>query len=122
MGGIAILVSAAFALLSIDESAGPWGPYAYAVLLGLGYSVTAAITPAMVADRFSGRHFGAIVGAGLMANAAGSAVGPWLAGRLYDASGSYAVAFTLTGASGAVAGFAAWRAWHLRRAVKRAAV
>jgi MFS family permease len=122
MAGIAILVSAAFALLSIDESAGPWRPYAYAVLLGLGYSVTAAITPAMVADRFSGRHFGAIVGAGLMANAAGSAVGPWLAGRFYDASGSYAMAFTVTGASGAVAGFAAWRAWYLRRAGRRTAL
>jgi MFS family permease len=122
MGGIAILVSAAFALLSIDDSAAPWAAYGYAVLLGLGYSVTAAITPAMVADRFSGRHFGAIVGAGLMANAAGSAVGPWLAGRLYDASGSYTVAFALTGTSGAVAGLAAWRAWQLRRAVKKACV
>jgi MFS family permease len=122
MGGIAILVSAAFALLSIDDTAAPAAAYGYAVLLGLGYSVTAAITPAMVADRFSGRHFGAIVGAGLMANAAGSAVGPWLAGRLYDASGSYTVAFTITGFSGLVAGFAAWRAWHLRRAVKKAAV
>ena len=122
VGGIAILVSAAFALLSIDDTAAPWAAYGYAVLLGLGYSVTAAITPAMVADRFSGRHFGAIVGAGLMANAAGSAVGPWLAGRLYDASGSYTVAFTITGFSGLVAGFAAWRAWHLRRVVKKAAV
>ena len=115
MAGIAILVSAAFALLSIGKPVQPWAPYAYAVLLGLGYSVTAAITPAMVAERFSGAHFGSIVGVGLMANAAGSAVGPWFAGRLYDASGSYAVAFTLTALSGAVAGLAAWRAWDLRR-------
>jgi len=110
MAGIAILVAAAFALLNVGKPPAPWQAYGYAVLLGLGYSVTAAITPAMVADRFSGPHFGAIVGVGLMANAAGSAVGPWLAGRLYDASGSYAVAFTITAASGAVAGMAAWRA------------
>lgn len=111
MAGIAILVAAAFALLNVVK---PWQAYGYAVLLGLGYSVTAAITPAMVADRFSGPHFGAIVGAGLMANAAGSAVGPWLAGRLYDASGSYALAFTITGACGALALSAAWRARALR--------
>lgn len=115
MAGIVILVVAAFALLSINRPVEPWAAYGYAVLLGLGYSVTAAITPAMVADRFSGPHFGAIVGVGLMANAAGSAVGPWLAGRLYDASGSYAVAFTLTALSGLVAGFAGWRARALRR-------
>jgi MFS family permease len=111
MAGIAILAAAAFALLNVESA---WQAYGYAVLLGLGYSVTAAITPAMVADRFSGPHFGAIVGVGLMANAAGSALGPWLAGRLYDASGSYAVAFTITGASGMVAGLAAWRARALR--------
>jgi MFS family permease len=115
MAGIAILVSAAFALLSIGRPVQPWAPYAYAVLLGLGYSVTAAITPAMVAERFSGVHFGSIVGVGLMANAAGSAVGPWFAGRLYDASGSYAIAFTVTALSGVVAGLAGWRARHLRR-------
>jgi MFS family permease len=115
MAGIAILVAAAFALLSIGKPVEPWAAYGYAVLLGLGYSVTAAITPAMVADRFSGPHFGAIVGVGLMANAAGSALGPWLAGRLYDASGSYAVAFTITATSGVVAGTAGWRAWALRR-------
>ncbi|HEX7055116.1 MAG TPA: MFS transporter [Burkholderiales bacterium] len=119
MGGIAILAGAAFALLSIGASPAPWQPYAYAVLLGLGYSVTAAITPAMVADRFSGPHFGSIVGVGLMANAAGSAFGPWLAGRLYDASGSYALAFTLSAASGALAGCAAWRARALRRVAGR---
>jgi MFS family permease len=115
LAGIAILVCAAFALLGIGTTAAVWQAYAYALLLGLGYSVTAAITPAMVADRFSGPHFGSIVGVGLMANAAGSAVGPWLAGRLYDASGSYAVAFTITAISGGVAGVAAWRAWALRK-------
>ncbi len=115
MAGIAILVAAAFALLGVSAPPRAWQIYGYALLLGLGYSVTAAITPAMVADRFSGPHFGSIVGVGLMANAAGSAVGPWLAGRLYDASGSYALAFTLTATSGAVAGIAGWRAWALRR-------
>ena len=42
------------------------GRVGYAVLLGRGLLGTASLTPAMVSDRFSGRHFGAIVGIGLL--------------------------------------------------------
>jgi len=120
VAGIAILASSAFVLLAIGGTAGAtptrWGAYGYAVLLGLGYSVTAAITPAIVSDRFSGPHFGSIVGAGLIGNAFGSALGPWLAGRLYDASGSYTAAFTIAAACSAIAGVCVWRARGLRKA------
>jgi MFS family permease len=120
--GIAILVSSTFVLLALGRPPSAWGAFAYAVMLGMGYSVTAAITPAMVADRFSGPHFGSIVGIGLMGTAAGSALGPWAAGRLYDATGTYTVAFLIAAGSGVVAGAAAWRARALRRrAVARAA-
>ena len=119
VAGIAILVTSTFVLLSIGGTAGSppavWAAYGYAVLLGLGYSVTAAITPVMVADRFSGPHFGAIVGIGLMGNAVGSAIGPWGAGRLYDVTGSYTVAFMIAAGAGVVAGAAGWRARSLRR-------
>jgi MFS family permease len=101
-------------LLALGASPTPWGAYAYAVLLGLGYSVTAALIPTMVSDRFSGPHFGSIVGVGLMGSAAGSAFGPWLGGRLYDASGGYTLAFLIAAACGVVAGAAGWRARQLR--------
>ncbi len=121
VAGIAILVASALVLLAVGSNAGTaptrLGAYGYAVLLGVGYSVTASLTPAMVSDRFGGPHFGAIVGAGLMGAAAGSALGPWLAGRLYDASGSYTAAFLIAAACGAVAGAAGWRARTLRRRV-----
>jgi MFS family permease len=84
------------------------------VLLGVGYSVTAALTPAMVSDRFSGPHFGAIVGIGLMGAAVGSALGPWIAGTLYDATGSYTLAFMIAAGCGMAAGAAGWRARKLR--------
>ena len=113
VAGVAILVASAFALLSL-KGASAWPAYGYAVLLGVGYSVTAAITPVIVADRFSGPHFGAIVGVGLMGTAAGSAVGPWMAGRLYDLMGSYTIAFLIAAGCGAIAGAAAWRARTLR--------
>jgi len=117
IAGIAIMVAAAFVLLALGASPSRWGAYGYALLLGVGYSVTASLTPAMVGDRFSGRHFGAIVGIGLMGAAAGSALGPWLAGHLYDATGSYTLAFIIAAACGAAAGVAGWRARTLRRRV-----
>jgi predicted MFS family arabinose efflux permease len=113
--GIAILVSSVFVLLALGAAPTRWGAYGYAMLLGLGYSVTAAIAPAMAADRFSGPHFGAIVGVLLMGTSAGSALGPWLAGRLYDASASYTAAFTIAAACSALAGVGGWRARTLRR-------
>jgi MFS family permease len=113
--GIVILVASAFVLLALGASPTPFGAYGYAVLLGLGYSVTAALIPTMVSDRFSGPHFGSIVGVGLMGSAAGSALGPWVGGRLYDAGGSYTAAFLIAAACGVIAGAAGWRAWMLRR-------
>jgi MFS family permease len=115
VAGIAILVASAFVLLSLKTGSSAWAAYGYAVLLGIGYSVTAAITPVIVSDRFSGPHFGAIVGVGLMGTAAGSAIGPWMAGRLYDLTASYAIPFMIAAACGALAGAAAWRARTLRK-------
>ena len=114
VAGIAILVSAALALLALGRPPALWAAYGYAALLGVGYSATAAITPAMVSDRFSGRHFGAIVGVGLMSSAAASAFGPWLAGHLFDTTGTYTVAFLISAACGVVAGAAGLRARALR--------
>jgi MFS family permease len=115
VAGIAILVASTFVLLALGAAPTRWGAYGYAVLLGLGYSVTAAITPAMVSDRFSGPHFGSIVGIGLMGTAVGSALGPWMAGRLYDATGSYTLAFGIAAGCGVAAGAAGWRVRGLRR-------
>jgi MFS family permease len=115
IAGIAIMVTSVFVLLALGAAPTRWGAYGYAVLLGIGYSGTASLIPAMVSDRFSGPHFGAIVGVGVMGSSTGSALGPWLAGLLYDAGGSYTLPFTIAAASGVVAGAAVWRARALRR-------
>ena len=113
-GGIAIMVASFFALLAIGTAPSVWAAYGYAVLLGVGYSATASLIPAMLSDRFSGRHFGAIVGVCLIGSSTGSAVGPWLAGMLYDATSSYTAAFLIAAACGVIAGAAGWRARTLR--------
>jgi len=85
-----------------------WLALGYAVLFGVGYSVTAFIVPAMMSDRFRGPHFGSIFGATQVASALGSALGAWLAGRIFDATGSYAIAFVLAAAAAGVAALSVW--------------
>jgi MFS family permease len=114
VGGITIMVAAMGALAALAAAPAPWAIYGYAVLLGVGYSATASLIPAMVSDRFGGRHFGTIVGVGLMGSAAGSAIGPWMAGYLFDLSGSYMLAFAVAAGCGVVAGAAGWQARMLR--------
>jgi MFS family permease len=93
-------------LVALAPSA--WLALGYAVLFGLGYSVTAFIVPAMMSDRFRGPHFGSIFGATQVASALGSALGAWLAGRIFDATGSYAIAFSLAAAAAGVAAMSVW--------------
>ncbi len=38
----------------------------------------------------------------------GSALGAWLAGRMFDATGSYAIAFSIAAAAAAVAALSVW--------------
>jgi MFS family permease len=85
-----------------------WLALGYAALFGIGYSVTAFIVPAMMSDRFRGPHFGSIFGATQVASALGSALGAWLAGRIFDATGSYAIAFGIAAGAAAVAALAVW--------------
>ena len=67
-------------------------PYVYAVLIGLGYAATAPLAPAAASDVFGGPRFPAIFGTLHLANAVGSSTGPWIAGRIFDTTGSYAAA------------------------------
>ncbi len=112
---LAILVGAVGALALVGAMPSRWGAYGYAVMLGVGYSATAALTPVMVSDRFRGSRFGVILGMCLVGSALGSAFGPWLAGSLFDATGSYSIPFVIAAACGVLAGAAAWHARTLRR-------
>jgi MFS family permease len=114
VAGIGVMLAGMAVLASLGHAPPRGAIYLYGALLGLGYSVTASLIPAMVSDRFSGPHFGAIVGVGLLGSALGSAVGPWMAGLLFDRTGSYMQAFAIAAGCGIVAGAAGWRARTLR--------
>ncbi|HEX7551827.1 MAG TPA: MFS transporter, partial [Candidatus Methylomirabilis sp.] len=67
-------------------------PYVYAVLIGLGYAGTAPLTPAAASDLFAGPGFSTIFGSLHTLLCVGAAVGSWGAGKIFDWTGSYAVA------------------------------
>jgi MFS family permease len=113
--GMATMMVSIGVLLGIALSPTPWLAYAYAIPFGAGYSVTASLMPAMVSDRFRGRHFGAIFGVTQIGGAIGSALGAWLAGRIFDATASYVAAFGLAGAAALIAASAVWASRRSRR-------
>jgi MFS family permease len=64
----------------------------------LGYALTSVMGP-IVVEIFEGPHYGSIFGTITVASIGGGAAGPWLAGVIHDATGSYRLAFV-----GAIAG------------------
>ena len=70
-------------------------PYGYAVLIGVGYAVTAPLTPAIASDLFGGPRFARIFGTLHFANSLGGALGAWVAGVIFDAAASYALALPI---------------------------
>ncbi|MBI2217465.1 MAG: MFS transporter [Candidatus Rokubacteria bacterium] len=91
--GMACLAASIGVLGVVALAPNPRLAYVYAVLIGVGYAATAPLMPAVISDLFRGRHYGAIFGALHVSNAMGGAFGPWLAGRIFDATGSYQAAF-----------------------------
>jgi len=116
MSGIGILVSSIGVLALLGAVPSAAGAYVFAVMLGIGYSATASMVPAMLSDRFSGAYFGSIIGIALFGSAAGSASGPWMAGHLFDVTGNYHAAFIIAAGAGIAAGSAAFIARRLRKA------
>jgi MFS family permease len=73
----------------------------------LGYSLT-SVMGAIPAEIFEGRHYGRIFGSVMLAAILGGAAGPWLAGALYDATGTYSPAFWIAAGCSTVSALAIW--------------
>jgi MFS family permease len=78
--------------------------YGYAAAFGLGYGAPGPLFAAASADVFHGRNFGLVYGLVRIGSGIGGAFGPWLAGYIFDVTGSYAAAFGVA----IVAGLAGW--------------
>ena len=75
----------------------------------LGYGLT-SVLGAIPAEIFEGREYGAIFGSLVLAAVAGGAAGAWATGALHDATGSYALAFSIAIAWSTVSVCAIWLA------------
>jgi MFS family permease len=75
----------------------------------LGYGVT-SVFGAIPAEIFEGRQYGTIFGTLMLASVAGGATGPFVTGALYDATGSYALAWWIAIGCSLLSCAAIWRA------------
>ncbi len=92
------IVVGSFALMAIAVSwlfiaREMWSFYIFAVIFGFGYGGMVASQAPIVADLFGMRSHGVILGVIVSTITFGSAVGPVMAGAIYDAVGSYTIAF-----------------------------
>jgi MFS family permease len=87
---------------------------AFAVCIGLSYGGIVALLPALTMDLFGARAVASIIGTLYSGAAFGNLVGPWFAGRMFDASGSYRGVIVACIALSALATAATWLALHAR--------
>jgi len=90
--GFSLLSIALFGLLISGEQ---WMLYLFAVVFGLGYGGVAALISPTVAELFGLRAHGAILGAATFTLTIGGAIGPVVAGYIFDTTGSYNLAFLI---------------------------
>ena len=88
----------------------PSAPLLWAMVLAqgtLGYGLTSVMGP-IPAEIFEGRQFGSIFGMVMLAAILGGAAGPWLAGAVHDATGSYVPAFWVAIGGSTLSAVAIW--------------
>ncbi len=85
-----------------------WIPFAYAVLIGLGYSVLSPVFPAVASDLFGGPGFSTIYGTLYAVICLGLAAGAWSAGEIFDLTASYALALWIALAMALLAPALVW--------------
>jgi sugar phosphate permease len=94
--GISSLSIIALVALTIAQDPGfAWVAFIYAIIFGFAYGMSTSLLGSVAGDLFQGKGFGAISGTAISCFVVGGAVGPWLAGRIFDRVGSYNPVFPL---------------------------
>lgn len=108
--GMVSVVVGVLLLSLIAGSSHSWLIYAYAVVFGVGYGVSAPLSPVIIADIFQGKRFGSIYGTIYIGSGAGAAIGPWVSGLLFDRTENYAASFAMAVAAAVLSTVCIWLA------------
>jgi MFS family permease len=92
-----LAMMASFIILIFSRS--PWAFYLFAVLFGIPYGGEATQIPLVISRFFGTRVMATLMGVTVFIIGLGGALGPWLAGKIFDTTDSYNWAFV----AGAVA-------------------
>ena len=69
--------------------------YLFTILYGIAHGAFFTLVSPMVAELFGLRSLGAVLGSVMFVGTFGGAISPFLAGRIFDTTGSYQIAFLL---------------------------
>jgi MFS family permease len=105
-------LGAAFILWAFAD--GYWWLAAFALWMGTSYGGIVSLMPALCMDLFGARAVSSIIGTLYSAAAIGNLAGPWLAGRIFDGTHSYAAVVWGCMALSALATWCTWRAVRRR--------
>ena len=90
---ICIFQGIAFILLLFTKSV--WMFYIFAIFFGVAYGGEVTQIPLVISRFFGTKVMATLMGVALFVTGIGGAVGPWLAGKIYDVTGSYNWAFII---------------------------
>ena len=97
--GFILTSAASFWLVSAAEM---WRLYLFAVVFGFAHGGMGVSESPLVAELFGLSSHGLIFGAAILGFTIGAAIGPLLAGYIFDVTGSYQVAFLVCASAGIV--------------------
>jgi len=93
--GLGLQLASILVLMRIGPDSAAASAWVYAVMMGLGLGSWLPTMSMLTSGYFGMAHYGAVFGALTIPYAIGSAVGPFVAGYMYDGSGNYDAVFVL---------------------------
>jgi len=93
--GASFLITGIIVLLSIKGPSQSVRLAFFVLCYGLGIGFRSSLMPSITADVFHGKRVGSIYGTFASAMTCGGALGPWMAGYMYDVTGHYTIPFMM---------------------------
>ncbi len=97
MVGVICGVASCYLLASFTRESPEWHIYASTMGVGFALGFVRPTASSLLADHFAGPGFGLVNGCAMMVFSLVGALGPWVTGMLFDASGNYLTGFLLVG-------------------------